>query len=248
MTAERRILVVEDARKTAETVRRYLEHAGFAVDIEGDGRAGLLRAREREYMLVILDIMLPGFDGWTVCERLRAESATPILMLSARSTEDDRVAGLDLGADDYLIKPFSPRELVARVRAILRRRAPDVLKRRRQWGPLRVDLDDCTAHRDDTALPLTDTERRLLYTLLGAPGRVFTRDELIERALGRAFEGTARTIDAHVRNLRTKVESDPARPELIATVFGVGYRLATDRVASDTAASDPASNQRVDGS
>ncbi len=226
-----RILVIEDARKTAETVRRYLEHAGFAVDIVGDGRRGLKRARAGEYALVVLDVMLPGFDGWTLCQRLRAESATPIVMLTARSTEDDRVAGLELGADDYLTKPFSPRELVARVRAVLRRRAPDAVVRRRQWGPIEVDLDACVAFRDGIALKLTDTERRLLFTLLGTPGRVFTRDELIESALGHDFEGSRRTIDAHVHNLRTKLETDPSRPALIRTVFGVGYRLGGERSA-----------------
>jgi DNA-binding response OmpR family regulator len=186
-------------------------------------------------VLVILDLMLPGLDGRTVCRRLRAETDTPVVMLTARTTEDDRVTGLESGADDYVTKPFSPRELVARVRAVLRRRNPEAVERRRRWGPLSVDLDSCEARRGELAVPLTATERRLLFTLLGAPGRVFSRDELIARVLGADFDGSARTIDAHVRNLRTKIEVDPARPRFVRTVFGAGYRLgdASDAVSAD---------------
>ena len=225
MPRAHRILVVEDAVKTAATVRRYLENAGFEVDVTGDGLDGLRRAREGGYVLVVLDLMLPGLDGLSVCRRLRAETDTPVLMLTARVTEDDRVEGLELGADDYVSKPFSPRELVARVRAVLRRRNPEAVERRRSWGPLSVDLDAHVPPRDDDGRALTGTELRLLFALLGAPGRVFTRDELVDRALGHDFEGSTRTIDAHVRNLRTKVEADPARPRFIRTVFGAGYRL-----------------------
>ncbi len=223
-----RILVVEDEAKTAAIVRRYLENAGFAVEVSGDGSDGLRRARQGDYALVVLDLMLPGLDGRTVCQSLRAEAAVPVVMLTARASEDERVAGLELGADDYIVKPFSPRELVARVRAVLRRRRPEAVERRRAWGGLHVDLDACEARRDAAVLPLTGTERRLLFVLLGAPGRVFTRDELIERVLGHDFAGSTRTIDAHVCNLRNKVETDPARPRYIRTVFGAGYRLGGD--------------------
>jgi len=232
-SARPRILVVEDEAKTAAAVRRYLEHAGFATDVAADGRSGLDRALSGRYVLVVLDLNLPGLDGRAVCRRLRAEGSCPVVMLTARAGEDDRVDGLDLGADDYVTKPFSPRELVARVRAVLRRTAPEGLAEggRRRWQEnetqpeIEVDLDAFRTLRRGSPVELTATETRLLWTLLGAPGRVFSRDELVERVLGRDFEGSERTVDVHVRNLRRKLEEDPSRPRLVQTVFGVGYRL-----------------------
>ena len=227
----RRILIVEDEVKTAETVRLYLDNAGFLPEVATDGRAGLIRALSGDFALVVLDVMLPEVDGWTICSRLRRESDVRILMLTAKSTEPDRVGGLDRGADDYLTKPFSPRELVARVRAVLRRADPI------EWsGPLRlshrgmeIDLERHEVAVDGRRIDLTTTELRLLRTLARTPGRVFTREQLVEAALGRDFEGSERTIDAHIRNLRKKVE--PGRPDrpYIETVFGVGYRLGAGR-------------------
>jgi len=225
MVRETRILVVEDEPKTARAVGRYLESAGYGVDLAADGLLGLEMALAGVYALVVLDLMLPGLDGRAVCRRLRAEAGCPVVMLTARASEDDRVDGLELGADDYVTKPFSPRELVARVRAVLRRTASDRGEGRRRWREVEADLDLCRARRGDAVLDLTATELRLLWTLLGAPGRVFTRDELVERVLGPDFDGLERTIDVHVSNLRRKLEPEPSAPRFVCTVFGVGYRL-----------------------
>lgn len=221
------ILVVEDDAKAAGLIRLYLEHAGFAVETAGDGRAALERAlREPEPRLIVLDVMLPHVDGFEVCRRLRAESDVPIILVTARVEEDDRLAGLDLGADDYVSKPFSPRELVARVRAVLRR-SPDAepagpaIER----GGVRLDPSAHRAEVRGATVDLTPREFRLLHTLMRSPGRAFTRQELVERALGRDFEGLDRTIDAHVKNLRRKLESDGTDASVIETVAGVGYRF-----------------------
>jgi len=223
------ILIVEDEAKTAETVRLYLERAGYEVGLAADGRTGLAEARSGRFALVILDLMLPEVDGLTICSRLRQETDVRILMLTARSTEQDRVGGLELGADDYVTKPFSPRELVARVRAVLRRTDPSESgPRRLSHGGLALDLDARTAAVDGRQVDLTATEVRLLGALLRAPGRVFTREELIDNALGVDYEGSDRTIDVHVRNLRHKIEPDRANPRYVETVFGVGYRLGTE--------------------
>jgi DNA-binding response OmpR family regulator len=224
------ILIVEDEAKTAETVRLYLERAGYEVELASDGRSGLALARSGRFALVILDLMLPEIDGLTVCSRLRQETDTRILMLTARSTEQDRVDGLELGADDYVTKPFSPRELVARVRAVLRRADPSEWSgpRRLAHGDLQLDLDARAATVEGRSVDLTATEVRLLRALLRAPGRVFTRAELIDNALGTDYEGSDRTIDVHVRNLRSKLEPDRAKPRYVETVFGVGYRLGTE--------------------
>jgi DNA-binding response OmpR family regulator len=223
------ILVVKDDAKTAGLIRLYLEHAGWPVEVAADGAAALERARAVPPRLVVLDAMLPHVDGFEVCRRLRAESDVPIILVTARTGEDDRLAGLDLGADDYVSKPFSPRELVARVRAVLRRTPsaePD--------GPpielmgVRLDPRRREMHVGGEPVALTPREFQLLHALMRAPGRAFTRAELAERALGRDFEGLERTIDAHVKNLRRKIEDDPAQPLRIATVPGVGYRFADD--------------------
>jgi len=219
------ILVVEDEPKTAAAVRKYLANAGYAVEVATDGRRGLEAALTGHHALVVLDLMLPGLDGRAVCRRIRAEGGCPVVMLTARAGEDERVEGLELGADDYVTKPFSPRELVARVRAVLRRTAPEHGERRRSWNEIEADLDAFRARRGDVVLDLTATELRLLWTLLGAPGRVFSRAELVERVLGPDFQGLERTIDVHVSNLRRKLEPEPSAPRFLRTVIGAGYRL-----------------------
>jgi DNA-binding response OmpR family regulator len=225
-----RILVVDDDAKTVASIRLYLEHAGFHVIAAGDGRQALALAAARPGPdLIVLDLMLPGLDGLEVCRRLRETSDVPIIMLTARSTEEDRLEGLDLGADDYVVKPFSPRELTARVRAVLRR-APGAA----DGPPLRVgEITIDPARHEATVrgarVDLTPREFRLLEVLARAPGRAFTRAELVERAFGADSDALERTIDAHVVNLRRKIEADPTRPARIETVFGVGYRLKGDR-------------------
>jgi DNA-binding response OmpR family regulator len=221
-----RIVVVEDDRVVASTLQLYLEHAGYRVTVAHDGAAGLQAAREPGVAAVILDWMLPGMSGYDACRALRAESALPILMLTARTTEDDRIRGLDGGADDYVAKPFSPREVVARVQALLRRagapaRAPAAPTR---VGRLDVDHFKREARIGGVAVGLTPTEFRLLEALARAPGRTFTRDELIARAFGPDYDGLDRTIDTHITNLRKKLERGGS-PPAIATVHGVGYRL-----------------------
>jgi DNA-binding response OmpR family regulator len=224
------ILVVDDDAKTVAAVRLYLEHAGCDVVSAADGKAVLARAAaEPQPDLIVLDLMLPGLDGFEVCRRLREVSSVPIIMLTARSTEEDRLEGLDLGADDYVIKPFSPRELAARVRAVLRR-VPGT----GDGSPLRVGavVVDPSRHevtRAGKRVDLTPREFQLLAALARAPGRAFSRAELLERAFGADSEALDRTIDAHVVNLRRKLEADFTGPPLIETVFGVGYRLRRER-------------------
>ncbi len=221
-----RILVVEDDPKTAASVRLYLEHAGFQVVSAVDGKRALELARSTTPNLIVLDLMLPGLGGLEICRRLREESSIPIIMLTARSTEEDRLLGLDLGADDYVVKPFSPRELAARVRAVLRRVPGDG----ETGPPIRVGGIVIDPARHEVTVrgrraDLTPREFRLLQVFARAPGRAFTRSELVELAFGVESEALDRTIDAHIVNLRRKIELDPVRPALIETVYGVGYRL-----------------------
>jgi len=223
------ILVVEDEMKIARLVRDYLEHAGFEVVVAGDGESAVSSARGREPDLVVLDLGLPGMDGLDVARELRAgRSRVPIVMLTARGDETDRIVGLELGADDYVIKPFSPRELVARVRAVLRRTAAAAEP---PEAPIRVaDLEIEPARMrvrvGDGHVSLTATELQLLATLAREPGRVFTRSQLLDAVHGVAFESYERAIDAHVKNIRRKIEREPSRPRYLLTVHGVGYRLA----------------------
>jgi DNA-binding response OmpR family regulator len=224
----RKILVVDDDVKTVELIRRYLERDGHQVLTAHDGRAALEAARQHRPDLIVLDLMLPGMDGLAVCRQLRAETQVPILMLTARTTEDDILLGLELGADDYVTKPFSPREVAARVLAILRRSeeaaAPPPAPIRR--GPLRMDPRRHQAFLGEAELNLTPKEFRLLWLLAQEPGRVYSRPELVEQAFGLGYEGFDRTIDVHVLNLRKKLEADPANPRFIQTVFGIGYKFA----------------------
>jgi DNA-binding response OmpR family regulator len=218
--------VVEDERKTADTIRRYLEHAGYDVVVCSDGAEALNEAASGRYELVVLDLALPALDGTEICRALRASGLqVPIIMLTARTTEDDRVRGFDVGADDYVTKPFSPREFVRRVRAVRRRvQSPATPGLRR--GELSINLDTRQVFVGEREVPLTATEFRLLVRLMKAPGRTFTRSELVECVLSEDGEALERTIDAHVMNLRRKIEPERASPRFILTVFGVGYRFA----------------------
>ena len=222
------VLIVEDDPNTVELVRLYLRRDGHKVLAAGDGLEGLRQAREAHPDLVVLDLMLPGLDGRDVCRILREESEVPIVMLTARVEEEDRLAGLDLGADDYVTKPFSPRELAARVRAVLRRTARDALERgptELAYGDITVNLRQHSPYLAGTPVRLTPTEFRLLALLMREPGRTFTRDQIIDGVFGYDFDGFDRTVDAHVSNLRRKLEADPEKPRYIHTIYGVGYRF-----------------------
>ena len=216
----RRILLVEDDPKTSATVALYLQREGYEVTIAADGIEALERAREKPPHLVVLDLMLPRLDGLSVCRELRATSDAAIIMVTARSTEDDKLVGLDLGADDYVTKPFSPRELMARVRAVLRRSSEeDVIVA----AGITLDRTRREVRIGESAIGVTPTEYRLLDALARGNGRTFTRQELVERALGEEYDGLDRTVDVHIMNLRRKL-GDAGRS--IVTVFGVGYRFA----------------------
>jgi DNA-binding response OmpR family regulator len=221
------ILVVDDDRKTVDLVRLYLERAGYDVQVGYDGRQALELARSDPPDLVILDLMLPNVDGLDVCHVLRQQSEQlPIIMLTARTTEADKLDGLETGADDYITKPFSPAELVARVKAVLRRSESARQSQLAQFGELTVDHGRHEARLHAQVVPLTRREFRLLQVLARAGGRPVTRQELVERAFGFDYEGLERTVDTHVANLRKKIEADPKRPIFVLTVPGVGYKLA----------------------
>ena len=221
------ILVVDDEPKIAQLARDYLEHAGFAVLTAGDGNTAVQVARTRHPDLVVLDLGLPGIDGLEVMRQVRASGPTPIVVLTARDTELDKLLGLELGADDYVTKPFSPRELVARVRAVLRRadRATDPSDRI-EVGDLVLDVPRLRTTVAGRSIDLTATEFAILSTMARSPGRVFTRSQLLDAVHGVAFEAYERAIDAHVKNIRRKLEPDPSRPRYLVTVYGVGYRVA----------------------
>jgi len=228
-----KILIVDDDRKTADLIRMYLERDGYQALVANDGRQALDLARQRHPDLIVLDLMLPMVDGLDVCRILRAESRVPIIMLTARTTEDDKLLGLDLGADDYVTKPFSPREVVARVRAVLRRagEAQEKGPAAAQFGELAVDFVSHTVRLRGAPLRLTPKEFKLLETLVREPGRAFSRLELLERVFGYDYEGFERTVDVHIMNLRKKIERDPAQPAYILTVYGVGYKFAEEEDA-----------------
>ena len=220
------ILVVDDEPKITRLVRDYLESAGFAVISAGDGQEAVMRARTERPDLVILDLGLPRLDGLDVTRRLRQDGDLPIIMLTARDDETDKLIGLELGADDYVTKPFSPRELVARVRAVLRRRERSEVGDRLVARALALDVPRMRLEVDGRAVELTATEFALLAAMARQPGRVFTRSQLLDAIHGVAFDSYERAIDAHVRNLRRKIEADPHQPRHLLTVYGVGYRLA----------------------
>jgi len=226
------ILVVDDEAKIADLARDYLEHAGFTVRIAADGQAALTSVRRDRPDLVVLDLGLPGLDGLDVTRAIRRDSNLPVIMLTARDDELDKLLGLELGADDYVTKPFSPRELVARVRAVLRRvdnaadsGAAEVIRA----GDLTLDLPRMRADLAGRTVDLTPTEFALLAAMARQPGRIFTRSQLLDAVHGVAFESYERAIDTHIKNLRRKLEPDPRRPVLVLTVYGVGYRFADER-------------------
>jgi two-component system, OmpR family, alkaline phosphatase synthesis response regulator PhoP len=224
-----RILVVEDEMKIARTIRDYLEVAGFDVTVTGDGSAALSSARAERPDLVVLDLGLPGIDGLDVARELRRTATTPIIMLTARGEESDRIVGLELGADDYLVKPFSPKELVARVRAVLRRTTGNVAGAEvLRAGDVELDVPKMRARVDGRAVDLTPTEFELLATFVREPGRVFTRGQLLDALHGVSLESYERAIDAHVKNLRRKIEPEVGHPRYLLTVHGVGYRFADE--------------------
>jgi DNA-binding response OmpR family regulator len=220
------ILVVDDEVKIIRLTRDYLENAGYGVLSAGNGEDALAIARVEKPDLIVLDLGLPDIDGLDVCRRLRASSNTPIIMLTARDEESDKLVGLELGADDYITKPFSPKELVARVRAVLRRaEAADEPRQIIRVGDLTLDVPRMRATRSTETVELTPTEFELLAAMASQPGRIFTRAQLLDVMHGVAIETYERAIDAHIKNIRKKLEPNPREPQYILTVYGVGYRL-----------------------
>jgi DNA-binding response OmpR family regulator len=220
-----RVLVVDDEPRIVQLVRDYLERAGFAVSVARSGSEALMRARQDRPDLIVLDLGLPGLDGLEVTRRLRRDSGVPIIMLTARDDETDKVVGLELGADDYVTKPFSPRELIARVRAVLRRHAGDPGADVLRAGDVVLDVPRLRVEVAGRPVSLTATEFQLLTALARQPGRVFTRSQLLDAVQGDALESYERAIDAHVKNIRRKLEPEPRSPRYLLTVYGVGYRL-----------------------
>jgi len=225
-----KIVVIDDEESVRDVVKAYLEKDGFTVYVAANGREGLALAERRSPDLIVLDLMLPDISGEEICQEVRSRSDVPIVMLTARASEEERVGGLIAGADDYLVKPFSPRELVARVRAVLRRtkgvETPLVEILRFDEGRLEIDTVKRAVLCHGEHVDLTPNEYKLLLALARYPGRAYSRFELVNRVQGYDYEGYERTIDVHVKNLRKKIEPDPARPRYVETVTGVGYRLA----------------------
>ncbi|MCQ3973421.1 MAG: DNA-binding response regulator [Anaerolineae bacterium] len=231
--ADAKILVVDDDKKTVDLIKLYLEKDGYQVLTAYDGLQALELARQKRPDLIVLDLMLPQVDGLDICRtlRVRGESKVPIIMLTARTTEEDKLLGLDLGADDYVTKPFSPRELLARVRTVLRRVAEDKGPPQLRYEDLVVDLVRHEVWLGQEPVRLTPKEFKLLETLAREPGRAFTRLELLDVVFGFDYEGLERTVDVHVMNLRKKIEPEPDRPRYVITVPGVGYRFGGDHGA-----------------
>ncbi len=227
--AGKRILVVDDDTKTVELVKLYLNRDGYKVLVAYEGNEALRLARELRPDLIVLDLMLPGLDGLEICKKLRAESDVPIIMLTAKISEEDRLSGLNIGADDYVTKPFSPRELAARVRTVLRRLPEDALERgpvEITQGELRINFVKREVYLANKQVNLTPVEYRLLGVIIREPGRTFSRAQLVDRVYGLDFEGFDRTLDVHIRNLRKKLELDPDHPKYIKTIYGAGYAFA----------------------
>lgn len=224
------ILVIEDDAKIARVVKVYLEGAGYRVVHAARGKDGIDAALKEMPLAVILDLMLPDTSGEEVCQELKEIADIPVIMLTSKSSEEERVAGFALGADDYVVKPFSPRELVYRVKAVLKRAQKGDLGSAEPMsfenGLLTIDGHSYTVRKKGVLLDLTPTEFKVLHTLASYPGKVFTREELVEKALGYQFEGYERSIDAHIKNIRRKLEDDARNPSLILTIYGVGYRFS----------------------
>ncbi len=225
LAVSEKILVVDDEVKIVRVVRAYLEREGYRVVEAHDGKEALEVARREKPDLVLLDLMLPEISGWDVCRALRLETSIPIMMLTARDDDTDKIVGLELGADDYLTKPFNPKELVARVRAILRRVGRQPVGETILSGDLSIDLQKREVLVGGRDIHLTPTEFDLLRVMAEHPGRVFTRAQLLDTAAGVSFEGYDRAVDSHIKNLRQKIESDPRKPRYVLTVFGVGYKF-----------------------
>ncbi|HMK48601.1 MAG TPA: response regulator transcription factor [Thermodesulfovibrionales bacterium] len=227
------ILIVEDDAKISRIVKVYLEGAGYRVSTAESGRGAIELALKEMPSLVILDLMLPDMSGEQVCQEMKEIGDFPVIMLTAKSSEEERVAGFGLGADDYVVKPFSPKELVARVRAVLKRLKrgdiPEKSIMSFNKGLLTVDTVSYEVRKSGAAVTMTPTELKILEVLAGSPGRVFTRGELVEHALGYQFEGYERSIDAHIKNIRQKIEDDPKNPIFINTIYGVGYKFVGTR-------------------
>lgn len=223
----RKILIADDEQHLLDTVRAYLENAGLQVVVARDGREALFTYRHEQPDLVILDVMMPEMDGWDAARLIRKESDVPIIFLTARVDDIDKITGLEIGADEYVTKPFSPRVLVAQVRAVLRRAYGDLSSEPTVWrvGDLELNAETRLVTKGGQRVELTPSEFDLLAVLIARPDRVFTRMELLERVQGEAFAGYERTIDVHVKNLRAKIEDDPRQPQFIETVYGVGYRM-----------------------
>jgi len=228
------ILIVDDEQKIANMVYDYLDAVGFSVETAADGKSALLQIAAREPDLVLLDIMMPGLDGLDVVRKVRSESNIPVILLTARAEEQDKLIGLELGADDYITKPFSMKELAARIRTVLRRtralRSAPVEDSQKviNHGPLKVDIEKRTVSRGDTPIELTGVQFNILYRMLQYPGKVFTRMQLLESVQDYAFEGYERTVDVHIKNIRKALEPDSSKPIFILTVWGVGYKLAEE--------------------
>jgi two-component system response regulator BaeR len=227
MTTKHKVLIVEDETKIAEVLRDYLESAGYAVSCLFQGNGVVSHVKDNPPELVLLDVMLPGKDGMEICREIRKFSNVPIIMITARVEEIDRLIGLELGADDYICKPFSPREVVARVKAVLRRVYSKQESKRLAAGPIVLDEETRQVTVDNEALNLTPSEFGLLQVMMAHPGRVYSRNELISKVQGYDFDGYDRTIDTHVKNLRKKIAYRLPEEEVISTVYGIGYKFTS---------------------
>lgn len=225
--AQYSVLIVDDDVKLVQLLRTYFDKEGFIVFSANDGLDALQLVREKKPDIMILDVMLPGLDGWDICRRIRRDNDIPIIMLTARDEESDRLIGLEIGADDYVTKPFSPKEVVARARVILRRAHKEVVRNEPvRAGSLLIDMERHLVIQGSQSLELTPTEFKILELLAVNAGKVFSRLQIVEQTQGYTFEGYERTIDAHVKNLRRKLENNPKEPQYIQTVYGIGYKFA----------------------
>lgn len=224
-----KILVVDDERELREVISLYLEKEGYKILQAGDGVSAVKVFHDEKPDLVILDLMLPDIPGEKVCNAIRENHDTPIIMLTSKSGEDSRINGLEMGADDYITKPFSPKELVARVKAIFRRMGKTSSIDLQENRKLEIDENSYTVKKDGRQIDLTPIEFKILSTMYRNPGRTYTREQLITYALGYEYEGMSRTIDSHIKNIRHKIESDPSRPEYVRTVFGIGYKFMEEQ-------------------
>lgn len=227
--AQYSVLIVDDDAKLVQLLKTYFDKEGFITYTANDGLVALQEVRQRKPDIMILDLMLPGMDGWDVCRKIRRDNDLPIIMLTARDEESDRLVGLEIGADDYVSKPFSPKEVVARAKVILRRTHREVVQQKLiKAGGLTIDLERHQVIDGNQLVDLTPTEFKLLEVLASNTGKVFSRLQIVEQTQGYTFEGYERTIDAHIKNLRRKLENNPKEPKYILTVYGIGYKFAGD--------------------